>query len=89
MWIEVVICDNTTEALGVIQTTQNSDLLAAGTALTTAGTGTWTSGDTEDYIITKALGAIAAAPNSNIEVWACLGKYRISANFDQSTLEAT
>lgn len=89
IWIEVVRNDNTDEALGVRNSTQNTDPLAAGTALTTAGTGTWTSGDTEDYIITYDIGALAAVDNGTVEVYACIGAPSIVANFDLPTIAAT
>lgn len=89
VWIEVEVNDNTNEAGSVLNSTQNSDRLAAGTALTTAGTGTWTSGDTEDYIITYDIGAQANVDNGNVTVYACVGKASIDANFDLPTIAAT
>ena len=89
LWIEVVRNDNTNEALTVTNSTQNSDPLAAGTGLTTAGTGTWTNGDTEDYIITYNIGALANVDNGTVTVYACVGAASIAANFDLPTIAAT
>ena len=89
LWIEVRVQDGTDQALGITQTTQPADVLAAGTALNTTGTGIWTAGDTQDYKINHDIGAIAAADNSNVEVWACIGKASINVNFNLPTIADT
>lgn len=89
LWIEIVHNNNTDEALGDLITTQNADPLAAGTPLTTTGTGTWTSGDTEDYIITKDIGTLSNVDNGTVEVYVCVGAPGIVANFDLPTIAAT
>ena len=89
VWIEITIQDNTDQALGVTQTTQNADIMATGTGLTTAGTGTWTVGDTEDYIITKDLGAQSNVLNGNVEVWICVGKISTDVFADMPLLSDT
>jgi hypothetical protein len=68
------------------QTTRNSDIVGSGSALTTAGTGTWTSGDTEDYIMTVTVAQKANVATGKIYVYACVGKPSINTNFDVPVL---
>ena len=89
IWLEIVRNDTTDEVKGVMVSTANADPEGAGTSLTTAGTGTWTSGDTEDYIISKDLGALTGVDNGTITVYACVGKASIFANFDKPKIAAT
>ena len=88
--IELVTQDVTDQALGdVITSNTTTDKLAAGTNLVTAGTGTWTAGDTEDYIITKDIGAKAGITNSNVQVWVVMAIELTAANFDAPTIGLT
>lgn len=89
IWLEIERQDATSDALGVVTSYQNANPLAAGSGLNTTGTGTWTSGDTQDYKITEDIGAITGATNSNVTVYACVGKPGITANFDLPTIAAT
>ena len=88
IWIEVIRQDGTDQALRIIETTQPADMLSAGNALTIS-TKTWVSGDTANYVIAKDIPALAAVTNSNVEVWVCMGKPNISANFDLPSIQDT
>ncbi len=88
LWLEIVINDATDEAQGTTQSSQNSDPLAAGSALTTS-TESWTSPDTAKYKIAHDLGAQASVDNAVVEVYACVGKASIFANFDAPSIAAT
>lgn len=88
VWIEVELNDNTNEALGVVQTTRSANKLV-GNNLSTAGTGTWTLGDTQDYIITKDLGAQTNVDNGNVVVYACVGRPSIDVNFNIASIGNT
>jgi hypothetical protein len=86
LWIEVESTENADEVLLDKQTTRNSNIVGSGSALTTAGTGTWTSGDTEDYIMTVTVAQKANVATGKIYVYSCVGKPSINTNFDVPVL---
>jgi len=90
-WLELVRQDNTDQALGVAETTQHATATESGdgTAHTTSGTGTWTSGAATDYIETITPGALANVDNDTVEVWVVVAKPSLTINFDLPTIAAT
>ena len=89
VWIECVIQDTTDQALGAIQSSQNSDPLSAGTPLI-AGSATWVTTTATEYKIEHDLGAQTGISNSNVEVYICVGKSSVAAlNVSMPTIAAT
>lgn len=77
-WVEVVYPDNTYQALGIVNSTRNSDILAADTDLDSDTTNTWTSpsiaADLEQYIEADLPAGLTNVLNGTVEVWICLSE---------------
>lgn len=81
IWLDVMTQDNTDQALSVINTTLPNNILGAGSALTISSA-VWASTSNTEYSISVTVPQKANVSNSNVEVWVCLSKPNIIANFD-------
>jgi hypothetical protein len=89
VWIEVGVQNTINLSKVDLQSSQNADPLSVGTALSTAGVGTWVTNDIE-YQITHDIGAIANADNSTVDVYLCVGNNTaFTINADLPTIAAT
>lgn len=89
VWIEVEHQDTTNQSLGIIASSQNAALLAAGTALTSSVAG-WNVGTGTKYSIDLDLGSFTTQPtNTNLVVTICIGEPSASLNAALPTIADT
>ena len=88
VWIEAVVNDDTDEAKGQVFDSRPTDLLSAGTALTSSAA-VWAVTTNTEYLIDIDFGAFTNADNNTVEVYIYVSKPSAVINFAMPTIANT